>query len=142
MLTTSQLKALIVDNLNDDKLYGVQLLLTEMLSREMYDVVMPRYRFKRAAADITSLADLIAAINASAITVKASATYFSAAALSTIPVVVTIDEIEVTLNVSYQTDSKLTAQFGTGKSTLGFVMNYTNDGDAALPLKILNVILV
>lgn len=142
MLTPAQITNLVIANLNDDKLYGVQLMLTTMLERAKFDAVTPRYRFKIGAADITNLAELITALNTSLVQLKTSTAYYSAQAMSTIPVVVGFSDISVTLDTVYQSDNALTPVFGKGTKTLGFLMNYANDADTILPLKILNVVLI
>lgn len=142
MLTEAALKTLITANLADDKLYGIQLLLTELIKREKHDAVIPQYRMQNNLVDVTTLAGLISAIPAATVKIETTTTYFNSAALSTVPIVVTFPDIKVVVNSKFLSDSKLAVQHGTGNYKLAFVMGYVNDGDAALPLKIVNVLLV
>ena len=140
-MTDAQIKTLVADNLASDKLYGTQLYLTNLIERKSFDAAIPRYRLRYNDADITSLSALIDAIAASAVKITASSAYYSAAALCGIPVVVSFPQITATLDSRFESDAALAMQNGAGTFTLCFVMNYVNDGDSDLPLKILNVVL-
>lgn len=141
MLTEAALKSLISANLADDKLYGIQLLLTELIKREKHDAVIPEYRIQNNSVDVTSFSALLAAIPAATVKIETTTSYFTSAALSTIPIVVTFPDIKVVVNSKFLSDAKLAVQHGTGTYKLAFVLGYLNDGDAVLPLKIINVLL-
>jgi hypothetical protein len=141
MLTEANLKSLIADNLADVKLFGIQLYLTELIEREKYDSVTPQYRMQSDLVDITNLDDLIAAIPTADMKATANASYFGAYGISTLPFVVEFPNIKVSVAAKYISDAKLAIQHGTGNYKLCFVMGYFNDGDPALPLKIINVLL-
>lgn len=142
MLTPSALKTLINSNLADDRLFGIQVLLSDLIARDIHDAVTPQYRIQKTGSDITTLADLMTAISGSTPEISVANGYSNVSNLSTLPVTVLFPEIKVTLNTIHQADNRLTLLHGKGVFALGFVMNYINDGDTALPLKILNVVLV
>lgn len=140
MLTNEQLIQLVIDNLNSPKLYAIQNLLIQTLVREVHPAETDVHRVKKNNISMHSLNDVIAALPGSNITVITSFNHVVTAQESTIPFIVRFDDILVTLK-DIAEDSLLTSKYGLGVKRLGFLMNYLNDTDDVLPLKITGIIL-
>ncbi len=145
MLSHSDLKNIIISNLADDKIVGVQYYLTELLERRKHGDGIPQYRIKNTLTDtyVQTLVDIGSSIDAASMSVFC---HPMESKLSTnqmvMPVIVYVNNLTVELIRISDSDVYFGSASGTGIKKLAFTVGYTGDGDADLPLKIINVKLV
>ena len=144
MITTADMKAILATNLDDRRILAIQLFLTDLIERETYGDGIERYRIKNTTTDtyITSLADFIAAIDASQMSMALWRHNDAMGGDRTHPTAVTLGNFVVEFSPYSQEDAYYTAQFGSENKHILFLVNYLSDGDDLLPLKIFTVRLV
>ncbi len=137
MITDTELKAIIIENLNNFMMYGIQVNLLSLIDRGPDTGSIPRYRLKYNGADITTWADLLAKISLSGITVTPSTrpSMFPTAAVE-------FNNISVALNDLSPADARWLSTFGNNVSKLVFDMANVYDADLVLPLKITRINLI
>lgn len=141
-MTLPQIKTLVANNLADDKLYSIQVLLTEFIERSVHPDPVPRYRIKLdgpTPVEVISLDDLILKMDSSIIKTSVPFGITSISQAKMLTTLVTYEDIHVTLDPIYESDKVLCMKYSEGKFKLGFILAYMEDGDPVLPLKIINI---
>lgn len=144
MVTKSDIKDIIVANLNDPRILSIQLFLTELITRNaIAGEGFETYRIKDTSTDtfITTLDELIAAIDAN----KLFAEYLKRSDRMTgdrvHPTVVVLTQFEVSL-INDPYDEWFVNTYGSGKKFIALYLNYISDADTTLPVKVYEIKLI
>lgn len=142
MLSNTQIKQLIIDNLNSPFCFPMALFLTKLIQRDTTKFNTPDlYRIKdvNTNTDVTSLSDFISKIDDTKFEYNVNISSYSN---NMIGVIVKMMNFEVTLKETHVQDSPFTSIFGIGKHRVCFHLAYARDNDATLPMKISNIVLL
>lgn len=145
MLTKSQFKDILVNNLNHTYMYSFQLFLTRLISRNVHGGGINQYRIKNLTTDtyITTLDEFIAAIDHNSLSLSYDFfNNYGRSIESPHPFFVTLDNFKVELTKYSDEDDVYFELYGDKVKTIMFIMNYLCDLDNLLPLKIIDVKLI
>lgn len=149
MLTKSDFKGMIAQNLADPRLYAIQSFLVRLIERRTFGDGIEQYRItdKKTNAPVTSLDDFIAKLDADSL--FADYFYYSDKMQGdrTHPTAVNLSNFVVNLDEHSQEDSLYYGMFGrdtkhNDDKNILILMNYLSDGDLDLPLKIYEIRLI
>lgn len=137
----TEIVSLIKANLTDIRIAHARLLLEDLFVRQNYNEFIPKYRvyIKGTETPITGMADFISQIKASDVELYAHTGGSSTFSDKVSPIKVTVNNLEVRLIPGSVEDVSVTMSHGSGADTINFILNYCNDGDLVLPLKIIGV---
>lgn len=143
MLTKTNLKTIIVNNLNDIRITAIALFINRLISRNKYDGNIPQYRIKNIINNtyVTNLTDFSSNIDANSLIMDY---YFNSDKITSDrihPFTVILGNYIVELNPNSEEDSFYTSIYG-NSSKIILLMNYLADGDITLPLKIFEIKLI
>ena len=141
MLTNSQIKDIITQNLNDGRIFSIQAFITRLLERKVYGDGIEQYRVKDKVTNtmVTSLSDFIAKLDANSLRPDY---YYYADKMEgdrVHPTAVNLSNFEVTLDEHAPEDSIYFSMFGKGSKNILILMNYLSDADSVLPMKIFEI---
>ena len=143
MLTNTELKTVIVKNLNDPRLYSLQRFLTDLIKRKTQDGGIPQYRITNTVTNqpVTSLTDLIDSIYPASLKPEVVKNADALGGDRLHPFRVILDNLKVTVN-RYTTEDQ--DYFVSGKEDLKIALyiNYLSDADPDLPLKVFSFRLI
>ena len=143
MLTNTELKTVIVKNLNDPRLYSLQRFLTDLIKRKSLDGGVPQYRITNTLTNqpVTSLTDLIDSIYPASLKPEVVKNADALGGDRLHPFRVILDNLKVTVN-RYTTEDQ--DYFVSGKENLKIALyiNYLSDADLVLPLKVFSFRLI
>ncbi len=143
MMTNSQVKDIIVQNLGDDRIFSIQAFLTRLIDRQVHGDGIEQYRIKDKVSGnwVKDLNDFIAKIDADSL--HPDYFYYSDKMVGdrTHPMAVNLANFEVQLNEHSNEDSIYTQMFGGkgGIKNILLLINYLSDVDPDLPLKIIEI---
>lgn len=143
MLTNSELKNIIVNNLNDNRLFSIQSFLTRLIKRSVFGNGINQYRIKNLDNNtfITTLAEFSTHINHDELIAEYN--YSENATSDKIhSFIVIIGNYEVELDLNSTEDIIYLNKFGLNNKKIMFLLNYLNDNDTSLPIKITDVKLI
>lgn len=143
MLTNTELKTVIVQNLNDQRLYSLQRFLTDLIERKTHGGGIPQYRITNTLTNqpVTSLTDLIDAIHPASMKPEVVKNADALGGDRLHPFRVILDNLKVTVNRYSAEDQDY---FVSGKEDLKIALyiNYLSDADPDLPLKVFSFRLI
>lgn len=149
MMTKAQLKTVLVDNLQDDRLFAIQAYLEALIERRTYGGGINQYRIKDSVTNsyITSLSDFISKLDANSLFYSYDYNCRMIDVDKTHPFILSPGNFIVELDPNSGEDSLYTSKFGEGlgqtyRYNIFFYINYLADIDTTLPLKITDVRLV
>ena len=149
MLTKAQLKTVLVNNLQDNRLFAIQAYLEALIERRTYGGGINQYRIKdnMTSSYITSLSDFISKLDANSLFCSYDYNCRMLDVDKTSPFILSPGNYIVELNPNSREDSLYTSKFGEGlgqtyRYNIFFYINYLGDADPTLPLKIIHVRLV
>ena len=143
MLNPTELKAVIVQNLNDPRLFSFQLFVTKLLDRKVYGDGIPQYRITNTLTDqpVTSMADFIAAIDPASLKPEAVKNADALTGDRLHPFRVILDNLKVSVHRLSKEDSDYIVS-GKDDFKMALYINYLSDADADLPLKVFSFRLI
>jgi hypothetical protein len=146
MLSKAQLKTILSDNLNDDRIFFAQAFLEALIAREKYDSNINQYRIKDSLTNsyVTSLSDFITKLNANSLKYGYDYKCKSLDVDKTNPFILIPSNFTVELSIHSEEDSLYFGLYGKGQNNNGqmkinFYVNYLADTDPTLPLKVTNI---
>jgi hypothetical protein len=144
MLTNTQLKQLIIDNLNSAYSFPLAFLLNQFITRTPAITTDSNlnYRVKAVSGstttNITNINDFINALDENQFTLSISTSQYND---NMIGIRILLNNIYCYLSEDLPSDSSLTNTFGVGKFNIAVHLVYMRDTDSNLPLKISNITL-
>lgn len=141
MLTNSQIKDIIVQNLGDDRIFSIQAFITRLLERKVHGDGIERYRVKDKVTDtmVTSLDDFIAKLDA--VSMRPDYFYYADKVQGdrVHPTIINLSNFIVTLDEHSDEDNIYFNMFGKGDKNIVLLMNYLSDADSTLPMKVFEI---
>lgn len=144
MLTNTQIKNIIAQNLTDDRIFSIQAFITRLIERKVYGDGIERYRIKDKVTNtvVTSLDDFITKLDVNSI--YPDYFYYSSKMEGdrVHPTVVNLSNFVVTFNEHSQEDDIYLTMFGKGDKNILLLINYLSDSDTVLPMKVFEIRLI
>ena len=144
MLTNTQFKDIIVQNLNEDRIFAIQAFITRLVERKVFGDGIERYRIKDKITGtmVTSLDDFITKLDADSL--RPDYFYYSdkMGGDRIHPTAVNLSNFEVHLDEHSFEDAVYFSMFGKGNKNILILINYLSDADTSLPLKIFEIRLI
>ena len=144
MMTNSQVKDVIVQNLGDDRIFSIQAFIARLVERKVYGDGIERYRIKDKVTntEVTSLDDFIAKLDINSL--RPDYFYYAdkMGGDRVHPTVINLSNFVVTLDEHSQEDNIYFTMFGKGDKNILLLMNYLSDADAVLPMKVFEIRLI
>ena len=144
MLTNTQFKDIIVQNLNEDRIFAIQAFITRLVERKVFGDGIERYRIKDKITGtmVTSLDDFITKLDADSL--RPDYFYYSdkMGGDRIHPTAVNLSNFEVSLDEHSSEDAVYFSMFGKGNKNILILINYLSDADTSLPLKIFEIRLI
>lgn len=146
-MTPANIVTVLQSNLADNRMYGVQLFIENLLKRNKYGDGIEQYRITNltTAAKITTIAEFSAAIEAASVKPVFPYTNEGMSSDRVVGFDVYLENIEVEFNSNSTEDSFFSQFFDFDKKKkFKFLMHvgYMNDGDEVVPLKVYYVRLI
>lgn len=143
MLNPTELKAVIVQNLNDPRLFSFQLFVTKLLERKVYGDSIPQYRITNTLTNqpVTSMADFIAAIDPASLKPEVVKNADALTGDRLHPFRVILDNLKVSVHRLSKEDSDYIVS-GKDDFKMALYINYLSDADVDLPLKVFSFRLI
>lgn len=146
MLSNAQLKAVLVANLTDDRIFAIQMFLTKLILRKNAPLGISPYRIQLTTTDpdtyITSLDEFIAAIDENSFDADYDRYAESMGGDRVHPFTITLTNFTVKV-LDYIPEDGIYATSSSDKGLkIRFSLNYLSDADSVLPIKIFDVRLV
>lgn len=143
MLSNSDIKTIVTNNLNDNRIFSIQLFISSLIERKRFGSGINQYRIKNTNDNsyITSLAEFIANIDDTKIK---SSYYFGSEKMGgdrVHPFIISINNYIVEIDKNCEEDSMYFNMFGEN-NRVAFLLSYISDGDTVLPIKIIEVKLI
>lgn len=128
-------------NLTDIRIAHARLLLEDLFIRKNDNDFIPKYRvyIKGTETPVKDMTDFITQIKPTDVEISAHTGGNSSFSDKVSPIKVTVNNLEVRLILGSEQDVTVTMSHGAGADTINFILNYCNDGDPVLPLKIIGV---
>lgn len=144
MLNNSDVKSLVVGNLSDPRISGIQFFINNLIERQKHGGGINQYRITQLTSDtnlvyITSLEKFILAIDAAKLIADCNYHADKATGNNTKSIVVYLTNLVVELDSKTDEDLLYISQFGAGNKKIALYLNYLNDADTVLPLKIYDI---
>lgn len=144
MLSNTQIKDVIIQNLGDSRIFAIQAFLTRLIKRNKYDSNIKQYRIydKVSNTYVVSLNDFISKIDAASLIADY---FYYADGLTgdrTHPIAINLSNFTITLDKNSEEDSIYFNMFGSESKNILLLLNYLADGDTILPLKIFEIRLI
>lgn len=141
MITNAQIKAIILQNLDDIRISSISLFLLKLISRKQFGGGINQYRLKNLNTGnyITSIEEFKVALDALMLTPDYNYNIRPNVGELIHPFTVTIDNVAIELDKNSYEDEVYLSLFSADVQKLVFHLNYMNDGDTILPLKIIEV---
>jgi len=142
-MTNEQFRAIIAANLIDVRITSITLFINRLISRNLYSAGIDQFRLKNTVTDtyIKNMQEFIAAIVPTHLTADFNYNADRMTGNSIHPMVVTFDNIDVNLNRNSIEDELYFNAYGYS-SKIQMSLNYLNDADPNLPLKVYTIKLV
>lgn len=141
MLTNAIAKTTLVDNLNDIRISAITLFLERLIERKVHGGGINQYRIKNKLTDtyITSLADFILAIDETELTYDFNYSGDKAEADRLRSLIIIPNNFIIELDSHTDEDDLYFSRYGKSVNRIMFLLNYMNDGDTGLPLKVFDI---
>jgi len=141
MLTNAIAKTTLVDNLNDIRISAIMLFLERLIERKVHGGGINQYRIKNKLTDtyITSLADFILAIDEAELTYDFNYSGDKAEADRLRSLIIIPNNFIIELDSHTDEDDLYFSRYGKSVNRIMFLLNYMNDGDTVLPLKVFDI---
>lgn len=143
-LTQAQLKTTIVNNLNDVRISAIAFFLEKLISRNIHGGGIEQYRVKDIKTDtfVTNLADLISRIDETYLKGDYNFNQPRQDTSRGHSISVISNQFVVEINSNSNEDRVFSGRYGSGTKIIQFGLNYFNDLDTTLPLKIYDVAII
>lgn len=141
MLTNAIAKTTLIDNLNDIRISAITLFLERLIERKIHGGGINQYRIKNKLTDtyITSLADFISAIDEAELTYDFNYSGDKAEADRLRSLIIIPNNFIIELDSHTDEDDLYFSHYGKSVNRIMFLLNYMNDGDTVLPLKVFDI---
>ena len=141
MLTNAIAKTTLIDNLNDIRISAITLFLERLIERKVHGGGINQYRIKNKLTDtyITSLADFILAIDETELTYDFNYSGDKAEADRLRSLIIIPNNFIIELDSHTDEDDLYFSRYGKSVNRIMFLLNYMNDGDTVLPLKVFDI---
>lgn len=144
MLTNADIKDIISQNLSDPRIFSIQAFLTRLVKRQTFGDGILQYRIKDKVTNtyVTDLADFITKIDPASL--FPDYFYYSDKMQGdrVHPFAVNLSNFTVALDANSAEDSIYFEMFGREDKHILMLINYMNDGDTVLPLKLFEIRLI
>lgn len=141
MLNSTQIKDIVLLNLEDIRMTAIAYFINNLISRKKHGGGINQYRLKNnnTGEYITSLAEFKAALDPSSLYIDYFFYNVKNGGETTHPLSVVINNIDVELDTNSEEDGIYNMYFSSKANRIMFLLNYLSDTDDILPLKIFEV---
>jgi len=141
MLTNATAKTTLVDNLNDIRISAITLFINRLIERKVHGGGINQYRIKNKTTDtyITSVSDFILALDENELTYDFNYSGDKAEADRLRSLIIIPNNFIIELDGHTDEDDLYFSRYGKTVNRIMFLLNYMNDGDSVLPIKVFDV---